>query len=150
MIGRSGVVWLVGVTLVLVAFAVPVVLPTSFDDYRVVAVRAAQDALGQVRTVGLVVEADLEGRVLAPYVTQVLWQARDTVGTAQSDLAGEEVPDERAGALQRQIVPLLAESVRRVNEAGLAVDRDERAMRGAVRALRDLGERLRAFVDGHR
>jgi hypothetical protein len=140
----------VAIAVVVVAIAVPVVLPTTFDDYRSVAERSAQDAMAQVRTVRLAVQADLDGRTLDPYVSAVLWQARDKLSTAQSDLATEETPDDRSVAVQNEIAPLLADSVRAVNEAGVAADAGDDAMRASVRRLDELGDRLEAFVERYR
>jgi hypothetical protein len=144
------VTWSVLGVLALAAVAVPQLLPTTFDDYRSTAVRSAQDALGQVRTVRVAVQADLDGKALGPFLSAVLDRARTTLGTAQDDLAAQEVPDDRAAALQAQIVPLLADAAREVNEAGVAADAGEAAERAAVTELGAVGDRLESFVDGQR
>jgi flagellar motor protein MotB len=147
---RARVGWLVALAVLVVAIVVPAVLPTTFDDYRSVAERSAQQALAQVRSVREAVRADLDGDTLDPYVSALLWQARDRLSTAQSDLASEEVPDEQAAQLHREVVPLLADAVREVNAAGAAVDTGDDAMRASERALGELGDRLEAFVERHR
>ncbi|MEV6909297.1 hypothetical protein [Amycolatopsis sp. NPDC051071] len=150
MIGRPGWIALSGAVVAFAAFVAPVVIPTSFDDYRKTAVQAAQDALGQVRTVALVVEAARDGRTLKPYVSQVFWQSREALGTAQKEMAAEEVPDARAKSVEAQIVPLLAASIRQVNAAEITLDDDVTAAGTAVRELTDLGDQLAVFVGRYR
>jgi hypothetical protein len=144
----SGRTWWVGLAAIAVAvgIAVPAVLPVDAEDYRTVAAQSAKDALSQVRTVRLAIEAELAGDVFDPYVSTLLWQARDTLSTAVSDLASEEVPDDEAVAVQREISPLLNDAVRAVGAAGVAVDAGDAAVRDAVETLGDVGDRLAAFV----
>jgi hypothetical protein len=144
-------VWLAVAVLVLAALAVPQLLPPSYEDYQSTALKSAQDALAQVRTVREAVQADLDGKVLSPYLSSVLDDARKELGKAADDLANQEVPDDRSAALQAQVTPLLSDAVREVNEAGVAADSgEEDAERMAVDDLGALGDKLESFVDGQR
>ena len=133
-----------------VAAALPAVLPTSADDYRSVAVRSAEQALAQVRTVGVAMRAELDGRLLDPYLSALLWQSRDTLSTAQQELASEEVPDEPSARLHDEVVALVADAVRDVGAAGAAVDSGDDAIRRVTADLDGLGDRLAQFVERNR
>jgi hypothetical protein len=147
---RRAWIWALAAVVVLAGFAVPAVLPSNADDFRTVAVQSADDALSQVRTVRVALEAELAGKVYDPYVTTLLWQARDTLSTAASDLAKEEVADDRAEALQARISPLLDAALRAVGTAEVALDAGDEAVRDAVRGLGGVGDRLAAFAEDNR
>jgi hypothetical protein len=140
---------------VLAVVAVFVLLPSDTDDYRNTAVQTAHDAQSEIRTVGLALEADLAGKTYDPYLSTVLWQARDDLSTSASDLAGEEVPDPAAAAVQKRLSGLLDEAITSIGAADAATGIDDenarhQAVEGVVHRLKDVGGRLEKFTEDTR
>ncbi|WP_146060362.1 hypothetical protein [Amycolatopsis sp. CA-128772] len=136
--------------LVATAVVVPSVLPTSAEDYRSAALTAAEQSLSQVRTTELMVTADIDGKVLPPYRSSVLWQARDALATAADDFTAEQIPDTASISLHDECAPLLTEASAEIAAVTAAADvspDDERAM--ATR-LHKTGELLAGFLERHR
>jgi|tagenome__1003787_1003787.scaffolds.fasta_scaffold20970542_3 hypothetical protein len=147
--------WLWGVVGALLAAAIGISLvPSDADDYRTVAVQSADDAMSQVLSVRLLLEGDLSGKTMDPYVDGVLWQAHDTLSTAVSDVAKQEVPDKDAIRVQAEINPLLAAAGRALGAAESAAestaDDASDAKRAAIRKLNDVAEKLSAFSEENR
>lgn len=143
--------WVIaGVVAAYAAVAVLASWPADADDYRGVAVRSANDALSQVRTVRLVLQSEVDGAVLSPYASTVVGQAREDLATAVTDFAGEEVPDRTVADVAARLGGLLDEALRAVGAAEAALDADGDGAAGAVRALSDVGDRLAAFSEENR
>ncbi|MFJ7216575.1 hypothetical protein [Amycolatopsis sp. NPDC098790] len=136
--------------LALAAVVVPSVLPTSADDYRNVALTAAEQALSQVRTTELMVTADIDGKVLAPYRSTVLWQARDALATAADDFTAEEIPDTASISLHDECAPLLTEAGADIAAVTAAADAGPDAERVVSARLHKTGELLAGFLERHR
>jgi hypothetical protein len=138
------------IALVLAAVFVPSIVPTSADDYRDVALTAAEQALSQVRTTELMVGADADGKVLVPYRSTVLWQARDTLATAVDDFTAEEIPDAASSAVHDECAPLLSEAGTEVAAVTAAADAGPEAERAVAARLHKTGELLAGFLERHR
>jgi hypothetical protein len=140
---------------VLAVAAVFVLLPTDTDDYRNTAVKTAQDTRSEVRTVSLALEADLAGKTYDPYLSTVLWQARDNLSTSASDLAGEEVPDPTAAAVPKRLSGLLDEAITSIGAADAATSIDDdnarhQAIEAVVHRLDQVAARLEQFTEATR
>ncbi|TDP96461.1 hypothetical protein [Labedaea rhizosphaerae] len=140
---------------VLAVVAVFALMPSDTDDYRNTAVKTAQDTQSEVRTVSLALQADLAGKTYDPYLSTVLWQARYNVSTSASDLAGEEVPDPTAAAVQKRLSGLLDEAITSIGAADAATGIEDdnarhQAIEGVVHRLDEVGSRLQKFTEATR
>ncbi|WP_410631573.1 hypothetical protein [Amycolatopsis sp. cmx-4-83] len=136
--------------LALAAVVVPSVLPTSSDDYRNTALTTVEQSLSQVRTTELVVTADIDGKVLAPYRSAVLWQARDALATAADDFTAKEIPDSASVSLHDECAPLLTEAGAEIAAVTAAADTGQDAERAVAAKLHKTGELLAGFLERHR
>ncbi|WP_146073847.1 hypothetical protein [Amycolatopsis sp. CA-126428] len=152
MIGRGTKItlWCGAAAVVLLGIAIPVVLPTSDNGYTDTALSAAEQALAQVRTTQLMVDADVDGKILPPYRAALVWQARNTLATAQSDFTGEDIPDEAAETVHNELAPLLAEAGGEIAAVGSAVDAGRPAETVLSQRMRHTGELLAGFLERHR
>ncbi|EME60899.1 hypothetical protein H074_12247 [Amycolatopsis decaplanina DSM 44594] len=141
------VFWTAVPVVVLVVVAVAVVWPGSSASYRGVALSAAEEVLAQVRTVRLMVDADADGRILPSYRSAVLWQARESLASAQGDLVGEEVPDPESVTVHDELQALVSEAG---SEIGAADTAEGSGLRVLVDRLGVTGDRLSDFLARYR
>ncbi|SEF37168.1 hypothetical protein SAMN05421837_112281 [Amycolatopsis pretoriensis] len=152
MIGRGAKItlWCGAALVVLAGIAIPVILPTSDSGYTDTALSAADEALAQVRTTQFMVDADIDGKMLSPYRAAVVWQARDSLATAQSDFTGEEIPDAAAETVHNELAPLLADAGGEIAAVGAAVDAGRSVETGLSERMRHTGDLLAEFLERHR
>jgi hypothetical protein len=140
-----------GCVLVLSGVGVLAMWPTDRAGYQDTAVHAAEGTLSAVRTLALVGQAELDGKVVDPYVRVVSDRIREAVATPTHDLAAEEVPDAESRALRDELLPLLSTAVAGVGDAAQALERHDRGQIAAsVATLQRLGDRLEQFIRRHR
>ncbi|WP_410595558.1 hypothetical protein [Amycolatopsis sp. lyj-23] len=96
------------------------------------------------------VTADAEENILPPYRSAVLWQSRDSLATAISDFAGDEVPDAAAFALRDECLPLLSAAAAEVAAVSAATDAGPGAERALAAKLRSTGDLLAGFLERRR
>jgi hypothetical protein len=131
----------------LAAVATFVVWPTTSGSYAGTALAVAEQALAQVRTVRLMVDADAGGQILPPYRSTLLWQARESLATAQDDLATQDVPDAGSAALHDELQALLSDAGAEIAAAGTGEGAGSRALAARLGVT---GDRLARFLERHR
>jgi hypothetical protein len=125
--------------------------PTDYHDYRVAAVQSAQSAYNSVATVAVTGAAKLDGRVFAPYLSTVLDDARKALAGAAKQFAKQAPPTVATVAMRDQLGPLLLTASSTVGDVErAAADRDDRALRQALRSLDAVGRDLSKFIEDHR
>jgi hypothetical protein len=117
--------------------------PPSAHEYRRTAVEAAQSALSAVRTV--VLAGDAHDRLLPPTHDVVVEDAAGSVASAQQRLTAQAPPDDGTRQVRDQLLPLLVQASREIADASDAADPKPHLDR-----LRDLGDKLDAFVERYR
>jgi hypothetical protein len=125
--------------------------PTDYHDYRVAAVQSAQSAYNSVATVSVTGAAKLDGRVFAPYLSTVLDNARKALAGAAKQFTDQAPPDAATAAIRDQLGPLLLAANSTVGDVErAAADRDDQAMRQALRSLDPVSDDLSKFIEDHR
>jgi hypothetical protein len=125
--------------------------PIDHHDYRVAAVQSAQSAYNSVATVAVTGAAKLDGRVFAPYLSTVLDDARKALAGAAKQFADQAPPTVATAAMRDQLGPLLLTASSTVGEVQrAAADRDDRALRQALRSLDPVARELSKFIEDHR
>jgi hypothetical protein len=144
----------VAVAVLVVGWVTVAVLSAQPEDvhaYRKTAVQAAQGALAAVRTDRLAGEAELAGRVLAPYVSVVYDDGRRALATAAHDLTGAEPPTPATARMRDQLAALLEVADARAGDLVAASQRrDGPALRAAADALGVVGDQLDDFITRYR
>ena len=92
------------------------------DSYRGKAANALDEALSQVQTAVLTMDAFLRGRVFATFADEVVSSAEAAGGWAQESFGAVQPPREVDG-VQREVSGLLAESADRLTRARIATRR---------------------------
>ncbi len=124
--------------------------PTDHHDYRKAAVQAAESAYNAVATVRLTGEAELAGRVIPPYVTTMVDDARRALAGAAKQFTGEAPPDATTTQMRDRLGPLLVAANAVLGEAESALqDNDDQALRSAIDALDQLSGRLSDFLEAY-
>ena len=132
---------------ILLGVAALALTPIDRAGYRKAAAETSTNALSSVRTVALVVRADLAGKVTRPYAVTVVDVARAAVASATRDLAAREVPDGASRDLRDRLLPLLATAAAAVADTGLALDTGGRGELVQVAAgLDTVGDQLDQLV----
>lgn len=120
------------------------------DEFRQTTVQVAQGALDAVRTARLVGEAERDGRVFHLYVSPVLTNSQQGVGTALRRMAEQTAPGEAELRLREELLAVLHEADRRTSELAVAVEQGDRErITAAAGGLGLVGERLAVFVARH-
>jgi hypothetical protein len=125
--------------------------PTDYHDYRVAAVQSAQSAYNSVATVAVTGAAELDGRVFAPYLSTVLGNARKALAGAAKQFTEQAPPSAATAAIRDQLGPLLLTANSTVGDVERAAsDRDDQALRQALRSLDPVVRDLSSFIEDHR
>jgi hypothetical protein len=125
--------------------------PTSFHDYRVTAVNAAQSTYNALATARLTATARLDRRATGPFLDSVLGDCRDAVAGAAKRFAGVSPPDQRTAAMRDELGLLLVQASAALDGVEkAAADRDDDALRGAVPPVAAVAERVDAFIEAHK
>ena len=124
--------------------------PTDHHDYRKAAVQAAQSAYGAMETVRLTSEAKLDGRLLSPYVTTMMDDARKALAGAAKKFASQAPPDDVTITMRDRLAPLLVAAGARLGDAQNAVeDHDDPALRGLLDPLGQVARELSDFLKAY-
>lgn len=123
---------------VMLGIAGGVLWPTDTAGYNDRQVAAADGTLSALRT--LVVAHDAEG--ISPYRRVLVEDARKDVATSLHDVTLEEPLDPESVRARNELLPLLVEASTLVS--------DPDPIDANVDRLRDLGDRLSSYVEGHR
>lgn len=119
-------------------------------EFRKTAATAARGALSAARTARLSGQAELAGRVTTTFLSPVLDNAMEGIATAEQRLAQEPPPGTAEAGTRDELATLLGQAARATTNLAAAVDRDdEAAVRAAVDALGEVGDRLDDFVQRH-
>jgi hypothetical protein len=115
--------------------------------YRELCVQSAQSALDGLSTARLSTDRGL----LDTYQTSLSHDARQLIGQARTQLAGQVPPDGRSARRRDDLMPLLdqAERIYADLDKGRG-DGDEQAVRDAAARSAATEEQLRRFIDGNR
>jgi hypothetical protein len=124
--------------------------PTDHHDYRKAAVQAAESAYSAVATTRLAGEAELDGRLLPPYLTTILDDARQSLAGAAKQFTAVSPPDGRTTEMRDRLGPLLVTANAQLGEVESAVEEGDRpALRAALRAAAQLAEQLSDFLGAY-
>lgn len=120
-------------------------------EFRKTTTQAAQGALDAVRTARLAGEAERDQHAFQVYVSPVLENSQQGIGTALRRMAEQPTPGEAERRLREELVALLHEADRHTGDLTAAVEQgDRKRMNAAVGGLGPVGDRLAAFVVRHR
>jgi hypothetical protein len=125
--------------------------PTSFHDYRITAVNAAQSTYNALATARLTATARLDRRVTGPFLDAVLGDCRDALAGAAKRFTGQSPPDQRTGVMRDELGPLLVQASAALDGVEKAAgDRDDGALRAAVDPVAAVAERVDVFIEAHK
>ncbi|MFD4668483.1 hypothetical protein ACFWNN_02045 [Lentzea sp. NPDC058450] len=143
--------FVIGLGAVLLALVLLGVWPQSAGGYRSTVESSVQDAVSATGTARAAGRTALEGNTFRAYESTVLDDARSSVTTAFSDVSELAVPDAGSGRLRDEVLPLLQESVRLVDDLDRSLAEDDRtSATRSVDALGSVRERLAALLEGLR
>lgn len=114
------------------------------------AMRSAQDALSQVQTARMAVDADRRGSILQPYLQVVLADAEEAISAIQDTFDSIQPPDSaEADALRDDLDAILADGVAGVAQLRIASRRgDGQRLASVSEQLADVADDLQAFEQG--
>src|SRR5437773_697315 len=75
----------------------------TYGDYRLKAANTAEAAASQVQTARLAVEAAAKHKATGPYLSVLLGNSEDALGSVQSAFSSVQPPDEKADNLHDQL-----------------------------------------------
>jgi uncharacterized Zn finger protein len=120
-------------------------------EFRKTTAQAAQGALDAAQTARLAGEAERDQHAFRGYVSPVLQNSQQGIGTALQTMAEQPTPGEAERRLREELVALLHEADRHTGDLTAAVEQDDRErINAAVDGLGPVGDRLAAFVARHR
>lgn len=127
------------------------VWPQTAGGYRSTAESSVQDALSAVGTARIAGQVAVRDSAFHSYESTVLDDARTSVTTAFSDVGDLPAPDSGSRRVRDEVLPLLQESARLIDDLDLSLGEDDLA--SATRAVDGLGsvqERLSVVLEGLR
>ncbi|WP_330276374.1 hypothetical protein OG205_12485 [Lentzea sp. NBC_00516] len=141
----------IGVGTVLLALVLLGVWPQSAGGYRSTVESSVQDAVSSVGVARIAGQNSLKGNTFSSYESTVLDDARTNVTSAFSDISELSTPDSDSQRTRDEVLPLLQECVRLIDDLGLGLGNDDQASATrSVDALGSVGERLAAVLEGLR
>ena len=145
---RRGWTLLIGVGTVLLVLVLLGVWPQTAGGYRSTVESSVQDAVSSVGTARIVGQTSLKGNEFRSYESTVLDDARTSVTSAFSGISELSTPDPDSQRIRDEVLPLIDESVRLIDDLDLSLGEDDR--RSAARSvdgLGSVGERLAAVLE---
>ncbi|MGZ4151697.1 MAG: hypothetical protein ACXVP3_04550 [Actinomycetota bacterium] len=122
----------------------------SYGAYEGKAVATAQTALSAVSTAMLAARVGARGDAFAPYVATTLADAEGDVRSAQGLFDSIQPPDPSSDRLRSRLDAILADANEEITALRVRARwTDVAALGTAADRLRDLGNRLRSFLDAH-
>jgi hypothetical protein len=118
----------------------PVSPARTFDDYSLKAKDTAESVLSSVETARIAARVGSDGRAFGPYVSVVLSEADQGIGSAQSVFEGIQPPDSHADVVRARLTRLLNRASDRVSRLRIA------ARRGEIDTLERRAEPLQAIA----
>lgn len=121
--------------------------PTTFHDYRMTAVDAAQSTYNALATARLAGAARLDRRVTEPFLDSVLADSREALAGAAKRFAGESPPDARTAAMRDELGPMLVRASTALD--GLENAADDAALRAALDPVAAAAGEVDGFLEAH-
>ena len=119
--------------------------------YQHKAATTAQAASSAVATTMLAAEAAADGKAFDPYLSVLVSNAEDALGTAATTFEGIQPPSVESDALRAELVELLGTASDDVAATRIAVRRGDHAKAAEmIEALRSDVEALTAFAEANR
>jgi hypothetical protein len=139
--------WVVAVMLLVGGCTGPV---RSSPVYESKAGQTAEVVASAVQTALLAVDAAEDGKAYGRYLTQVLVEAEEDAGAAQSTFDGIQPPDDRADELRARLDDLLTEATGALTDLRIAARRGRFAeLPELARPLPEVAAKLDEFAEAH-
>jgi hypothetical protein len=126
----------------------PVTPARTFDDYSLKAKDTAESVLSSVETARLASRVGSDGRAFGPYVSVLLSEADQGIGSAQSVFESIQPPDRHADVVRARLNRLLNRASDRVSRLRIAARRGEiDTLERRAEPLQAIARRLNAFIE---
>jgi hypothetical protein len=124
--------------------------PVNASGYEQRAVAAAQEASSAIGTSLIVVDAQLDGRLMPPYTAVILTEQREAAATAVQELLSVQVPDDESAAVRAELGPQLVAASDGITAVDAAVSGGQPdTARAAAHELTAVQQALDDFVTEH-
>ena len=115
------------------------------------AAATAAVASSAVATASMAAQSGADDHATFPYLSVLVADAEDTLGSASSTFASIQPPSTEADAIRAELTSMLDEAADTVSEARVAIRRGDRTpLADLADTLRSQADGLSEFEDGHR
>jgi hypothetical protein len=126
----------------------PISPARTFDDYSLKAKDTAESVLSSVETARLAARVGSDGRAFGPYVSVVLSEADQGIGSAQAVFESVQPPDAHADSVRARLSRLLTRASDQVAALRIAARRGEiDTLKRRAAPLHRTARRLNAFIE---